>query len=120
MNVGERKLLNEHKDISSKKWKIVYRASTHGDSATNFHQKCDNIAPVLVVIQSKSYNHVFGGFSHFPFESTSGTWTKDPQFRNWLFKVRLVNEVEIFFFGHKISSKEGKFCCCVLETKMEV
>ena len=90
LNVGERELLNGHKDVSSKKWKLIYRASTHGDEPGKFYEKCDQKAPILVVIQSKSYNHVFGAFSHTPFDSEKSGHVGDPQFKNWIFQVRFV------------------------------
>ena len=48
------------------KWKLIYRASEHGYTASSFHQCCDNATPTLVII--KSHNDcIFGGF-------TTQTW----------------------------------------------
>ena len=48
------------------KWKLIYRASEHGYTASSFHERCDNVTPTLVII--KSHNDcIFGGF-------TTQTW----------------------------------------------
>ena len=91
LTIPERSLLESHEDINSQKqWKLVYRASSDGDKVKDFHEKCDNLSPVLVVIKSKKFNHVFGGFSHLPFE-TRYEWIHDKKKRNWLFRVRFDN-----------------------------
>ena len=41
-------------------YKLIYRASKHGDSAKNFHSKCDYIGPNLVLVKTKK-NFIFGG-----------------------------------------------------------
>ena len=48
------------------KFKIIYRGTEHGDSSTQFHEKCDNIKNTLVLIHTSS-NKRFGGF-------TTQTW----------------------------------------------
>ena len=49
------------------KLKLIYKASIDGDSAENFHKKCDNIhKSTLVVIQSRN-GYRFGGY-------TTGNW----------------------------------------------
>ena len=49
--------------------KKLYQATTDGESAVNFHEKCDNIPNTLVVIKSNE-NRRFGGF-------TSEVWESD-------------------------------------------
>ncbi|XP_063363309.1 uncharacterized protein LOC134652082 [Cydia amplana] len=43
-------------------WRLLFRASVHGFSASAFHKQCDNVAPVLVLVQL-SRGEVVGGFS---------------------------------------------------------
>ena len=43
-------------------FKLVYRASRDGDSAENFHKKCDTIGPNITMVLTKD-NHRFGGFT---------------------------------------------------------
>ena len=44
----------------------------------SFHQKCDNKGPTLIVIQSKKYNHVFGGYANISWKSDIGAYQDDP------------------------------------------
>ena len=88
---AECKLLESHQDIySQKSWKLVYRASRDGDRGKNFHEKCDNLSPILVIIKSKNYNSVFGCFSHLPFDS-GYHYIHDAKKKNWLYLVRFDN-----------------------------
>ena len=99
---AECKLLKSHQDINSQKsWRLVYRASRDGDKTKDFHRKCDGLSPIVVIIKSKTYNHVFGGFSHHPF-SSKNEWTHDPKKRNWLYLVRFdkhFDKTNNFFFS---------------------
>jgi len=49
---------------------ILYRASEFGFSGTEFHSKCDNQGPTLVLIRATGY--LFGGFAASPWSSTTG------------------------------------------------
>ena len=50
------------------KWKLLYRASEHGYTASSFHECCDDKGPTLIVIKSITGN-IFGGYTT---ESWSG------------------------------------------------
>ena len=41
-------------------YKLIYRASKHGDTAKDFHQKCDYIGPNLIIVKTTK-NFIFGG-----------------------------------------------------------
>jgi len=41
-------------------YKLIYRASKHGDTARDFHQKCDYIGPNLIIVKTTK-NFIFGG-----------------------------------------------------------
>ena len=41
-------------------YKLIYRASKHGDTAKDFHQKCDYIGPNLILVKTTK-NFIFGG-----------------------------------------------------------
>ena len=45
------------------KYTLVYRATRDGNSAKNFHSKCDFIGPNLTLIKTKK-NFIFGGFTY--------------------------------------------------------
>ena len=49
------------------KWKLIYRASKHGYTASSFHEHCDNATPTLVIIKSDN-DCIFGGY-------TTQTWS---------------------------------------------
>lgn len=41
---------------------LLYRGSQHNFSASKFHQLCDNLQDILVLIQTQETNQIFGGF----------------------------------------------------------
>ncbi len=44
-------------------WKMIYRASEHGYTASSFHEYCDNVkGPTLIVIKSDK-GWIFGGYT---------------------------------------------------------
>ena len=49
--------------------KLIYRATDHGDTAQIFHEKCDKISPILILIKTEQHRR-FGGFTQAFFEST--------------------------------------------------
>ncbi len=52
-----------HKLTGQKKgWKLLYRASKEGFSASSFHSKCNNQGPTITIIQSTNGN-IFGGYN---------------------------------------------------------
>ena len=42
------------------KYKLIYKATKHGDTAKDFHSKCDYIGPNLVLVKTKK-DFIFGG-----------------------------------------------------------
>jgi len=62
-----------------KELKKLYQATIDGDSALNFHSRCDNIPNTLVLIKSAG-NRRFGGFTsaQWSSSSSSGEWKDDP------------------------------------------
>ena len=60
-----------------KKLQKLYQASSDGDKAIDFHQKCDNIPNTLVIIKSAGKRR-FGGFTSQCWESTEKMiWNHD-------------------------------------------
>ena len=68
-------------------WRLMFSTRVDGDAGSTFHSKCDGQAPILVVVKSKTYNNVFGGYSHIAFRSVGGH-VRDDSMKNWLFRVR--------------------------------
>ena len=60
---------------SIKSIKLLYRASTDGDSAKDFHSKCDGKANTVTFVKSKNGRR-FGGFSNKEWNS-NGQWITD-------------------------------------------
>ena len=52
-------------------WQICYRASTDGWLAKNFHAKCDDKGPTIVLVKIGDY--IFGGFM-------DGSWKEEGMF----------------------------------------
>jgi len=53
--------------------KLLYRLSRDGSSIFNFHSKCDNISPTLLLIQSYDQNK-FGGYTTASWDMFSGIY----------------------------------------------
>jgi hypothetical protein len=52
-------------------YKLIYRATDHGDKAENFHERCDEFEGTLVIIKTKDGN-IFGGY-------TAVSWDPDEE-----------------------------------------
>ena len=48
---------------------LLYSATDDGDSAQDFHSKCDRKAPIIVLIKTKK-NVIFGGYTEVPYFSS--------------------------------------------------
>ena len=70
--------INEWLPDKSFKWRLCYRASLDGWEPKNFHSKCDNKGPTVLLVQVG--NFVFGGF-------TDESWSEIPlsQGNEWEF-----------------------------------
>jgi len=73
-----------------KRWKLLFRASKDGFASTQFHTKCDNKGTTVTVVQS-SLNHVFGGYTTLPWQSSSGAYQQDP--KAFIFLLRSTNQL---------------------------
>jgi len=49
------------KDFKNRKWRLVFKGTQDGMTASSFHQKADNKGPTYTVIKS-STGKIFGGF----------------------------------------------------------
>jgi len=70
--------------LTKKIWKRIYCASIDGFSSTNFHSKCNNKGPTLVVIRSNNGN-IFGGYTSLDWDSSNNN---KPGGTNWLFILK--------------------------------
>ena len=67
-------------------YKLIYRASSHGDTAQNFHKRCDNINGTLTVIKTKD-GFIFGGYCNVCWES--GTKLIKEDLNSFVFSINL-------------------------------
>ncbi|CAF1615415.1 unnamed protein product, partial [Didymodactylos carnosus] len=50
-------------------WRLIYKATRHGFSASDFHSHCDGKGPTMTIIQSKEGDYLFGGYTAVPWSS---------------------------------------------------
>ena len=51
----------DHVPGSHLRWKLCYRASSHGWAASTFHSRCDGKPQTVTIIRKSQY--VFGGYT---------------------------------------------------------
>ncbi|KAJ8931232.1 hypothetical protein NQ314_015876 [Rhamnusium bicolor] len=56
------RILNAWFGHAKQTWRLVYRASSHGYSASSFHRHCDGISPTYVIVLG-ARGEICGGFS---------------------------------------------------------
>ena len=94
-------------------FKLVYRASRDGDSAKEFHKRCDEIGPNLTLIQTDR-NVKFGGFTNYGWEipkevgtlSSSEDGVQKPDNDSFCFSL---TSKKIYLHN---KDKEGSIFCC--------
>ena len=71
-------------------FKLLYKATRDGDKVNNFHNKCDNIKSVLVLIKSNNGAR-FGGYTEIGFNDHTGDLNDDNAFVFSLDKMKIFN-----------------------------
>eukprot|EP00347_Sterkiella_histriomuscorum_P017819 403347862 len=61
------------KDGVDKKFQLLFRGSTHGFTASQFHKLCDNKGPTICFILSE-FGQVLGGYTSIPWTSPPDNW----------------------------------------------
>jgi hypothetical protein len=77
-----------------KDWRLCYDSKMDGTSVKAFHNHCDGKAPLLVIIQSKTNQNIFGGYTEIPFTRTG---TYKTQKNSFLFLLKSANGILFFF-----------------------
>lgn len=93
------KLLNQWINKKNNNFTLIYKGSRDGDSYINFHEKCDNQGPTIMIIKS-SNGEIFGGY-------TEKSWVKGKDIHSpesFLFNL---NKKEKYFI-----SGEGYILSC--------
>jgi len=68
--------------------KLIYRGSRDGHGGRQFHVHCDHKGPTLVVVRSKGYPNIFGGFTTVQWSLLhTGYQAKNPQDAGWIFTL---------------------------------
>merc|ERR1719320_887610 len=63
LTMSEVTFINEQLRLESKELgDMIYRASVHGDLASDFHSYCDGKGPTVVIVET-DYGNVFGGYT---------------------------------------------------------
>ena len=57
-------------------YKLIYRATEHGENAEDFHEKCDDIEGTLIIIKTKEGN-IFGGYTSLSWDPEEEAEKKD-------------------------------------------
>lgn len=83
--------LNAWYGVPKQNWRLVFRASANGFSASAFHRYCDGVAPAFVIAQS-SRGEISGGFTDVPWAKTNRKGGYIHSERSFLFT--LYNEQE--------------------------
>lgn len=83
--------INAWYGIPKQNWRLVFRASANGFSASAFHRYCDGVAPVIVIAQSDR-GEISGGLTDVPWAKTNRKGGYIHSERSFLFT--LYNEQE--------------------------
>ena len=57
-------------------YKLIYRATEHGETAEEFHDRCDNVEGTLTVVKTKEGN-IFGGYTSISWDPEEYSEKKD-------------------------------------------
>ena len=87
-----------------KKFELIYRGSRDGMTSANFHQKCDNKNPTVVLYQNTK-DSIFGGYTSLAW-SNNGDYRPEPN--AFIFTLKNIHNSEPSKFNVK-SNKEGVY-----------
>lgn len=92
--------------LSTDNWSLIYRGSTHGFGAKDFHNQCDGKSKTLTIIKT-TQSYIFGGYTSLQWDSIS-YWQLDPD----SFIFSLVNKENTpIKIKHDSSSGNYSICC---------
>ena len=87
-----------------KKVELIYRGSRDGMTSNNFHSKCDNKNPTIIIYKNTK-DSIFGGYTSLSW-SNNGNYRSDPQ--AFIFTLKNIHNSEPTKF-HVKSEKEGVY-----------
>ena len=65
------------------KWELIYRGSSHGFKASDFHLRCDGSSKTLTIVKSTE-SYIFGGYTEATWDSSAQT---RPDFKAFVFSL---------------------------------
>ncbi len=80
-----------NKNIS--KFELIFKMSENGSTSDDFHNKCDNQGPLLILIKTNN-NRTFGGYSPLFMEKNSGS-KYDKTNQTFLFSLNLMKKYDM-------------------------
>ncbi|KAK8803427.1 hypothetical protein WA158_001121 [Blastocystis sp. Blastoise] len=95
-----------------KKWKLLYRASEHDYSASEFHKYCDNKGETVTLIKA-SYNHdkyIIAGYTNQNWESPQHGYWK-PYSTDFVVQLRDKNGSTNKYIDLSKDNEKGIYCC---------
>ncbi|KAK8802027.1 hypothetical protein WA158_006422 [Blastocystis sp. Blastoise] len=96
---------------TEKKWTLLFRASEHNYSASEFHKYCDNQGETVTLIKHIGKNNkinIFGGYTDQSWESDSGDKLVSKEF---LFTLRNEHGIPPTQYKHNGNGR-GIYCVC--------
>ena len=101
----ENKFIDKIKEwCGNKKYELLYRGSRDGSLSKNFHEKCDNQGPTLILYRNDK-ECIFGGYASISW-SNQGNYKKAPDC--FIFTLNNIHNTEPYKFPIK-SSDEGVY-----------
>ena len=97
---------------SEVRFKLLYRATRDGDSAINFHLKCDDKCPTICIIKLEN-GRIIGGYTRIPWKSEDKCYISDEC--AFIFSV---NSKEKYNLKKELKGKYAvyhdinNYCCC--------
>ena len=67
--------------------KLLYRASEHNYSAAEFHRLCDNQGATVVIVKSRDYPNICGGYTDIPWDSSGSYKSANVEDKPFLFSL---------------------------------
>jgi hypothetical protein len=106
-------------EFRGKRFKLLWRGSRDGFSASQFHGRCDGHANTLTVILDTEGN-IFGGFTPVEWESREwngengdedNTWKADDSEKSFLFTLKNPHNIAPRRFALDPAEKHQAICC---------
>ncbi|GES80977.1 BTB/POZ domain-containing protein [Rhizophagus clarus] len=98
----------EKNKTASYKFDLLYRASRDGNTAIEFHEKCDNRRATITIIKLRDSEGIVGGYNPLEWDSSNGSFkrTKD----SFIFSFTNRTDLETAKIGYSNGDKNSIIC----------